>query len=36
MTDDDVHLGDVRVGRWGGFVFVNMDPNCEPFDSFLG
>jgi len=36
LTDDDVHLGEVRVGRWGGFVFVNMDPNCESFDSFLG
>ncbi len=36
MTDDLVRLGEVQVGRWGGFVFVNMDPNCEPFDSFLG
>ena len=36
MTDDLVCLGEVQVGRWGGFVFVNMDPNCEPFDSFLG
>ena len=36
MTDDLVCLGEVQVGRWGGFVFLNMDPNCEPFDSFLG
>ena len=36
MTDDLVCLGEVQVGRWGGFVFVNMDPNCEPFESFLG
>ena len=36
MTDDLVCLGEVQVGRWGGFVFVNMDQNCEPFDSFLG
>jgi nitrite reductase/ring-hydroxylating ferredoxin subunit len=36
MTDDDVHLGDVQVGRWGGFVFVNMAPDCEPFETFLG
>ncbi len=36
MTDDDVHLGDVGVGRWGGFVFVNMDPDRESLDSFLG
>ncbi len=36
LTDDDVRLGKVKVGRWGGFVFVNMDPNCEPFESFIG
>ena len=36
LTDDDVRLGEVEVGRWGGFVFVNMDPECEPFESFLG
>jgi phenylpropionate dioxygenase-like ring-hydroxylating dioxygenase large terminal subunit len=36
MTDDDVHLGEVQVGRWGGFVFVNMDRDCESFESFLG
>ncbi|MGO8863710.1 MAG: aromatic ring-hydroxylating oxygenase subunit alpha [Acidimicrobiales bacterium] len=36
LTDDDVHLGQVQVGRWGGFVFVNMDPGCEPFESYLG
>ncbi len=36
LTDDDVHLGQVQVGRWGGFVFVNMDHGCEPFESYLG
>ena len=36
MTDDLVCLSEVQVGRWGGFVFVNMDPNSEPFDAFLG
>jgi phenylpropionate dioxygenase-like ring-hydroxylating dioxygenase large terminal subunit len=36
MTDDDVRLGEVKVGRWGGFVFVNMDPGCEPLEEFLG
>ncbi len=36
LTDDDVRLGEVQVGRWGGFVFVNMDPHCEPLASFLG
>jgi phenylpropionate dioxygenase-like ring-hydroxylating dioxygenase large terminal subunit len=36
MTDDEVHLGEVQVGRWGGFVFVNMDSECESFESFMG
>ncbi len=36
LTDDDVRLGQVQVGRWGGFVFVNMDPECEPFESYIG
>ena len=26
----------MKVGTWGGFVFINMDPNAESFDSFLG
>ncbi len=28
-------LPEVQVGTWGGFVFVNMDPDCEPLDSYL-
>ncbi|MGD8418469.1 MAG: aromatic ring-hydroxylating dioxygenase subunit alpha, partial [Pseudomonadales bacterium] len=26
----------VRVGRWGGFIFINPDRNAEPLESFLG
>ena len=26
----------VNVGRWGGFVFINPDPDCEPLADFLG
>jgi phenylpropionate dioxygenase-like ring-hydroxylating dioxygenase large terminal subunit len=29
-------LPEVKVGTWGGFVFINMDPNCEPLHDFLG
>lgn len=29
-------LPQVQVARWGGFVFVNMDPQAEPFEDFLG
>lgn len=28
-------LPEVKVGTWGGFVFVNMDSDCEPLDSYL-
>jgi nitrite reductase/ring-hydroxylating ferredoxin subunit len=33
---DEFQLPEVRVGTWGGFVFVNMDPHCEPLEDFLG
>jgi phenylpropionate dioxygenase-like ring-hydroxylating dioxygenase large terminal subunit len=29
-------LREVRVGRWGGFVFINMDPHGESLESFMG
>jgi len=29
-------LPEVQVGTWGGFVFVNMDPECESLGDFLG
>ena len=29
-------LPEVQVGRWGGFIFINPDPNAEPLESFLG
>jgi phenylpropionate dioxygenase-like ring-hydroxylating dioxygenase large terminal subunit len=28
-------LPELRVGTWGGFVFVNMDPNCRPLAEHL-
>jgi phenylpropionate dioxygenase-like ring-hydroxylating dioxygenase large terminal subunit len=36
MNDEEWSLPEVRVGRWGGFVFINMDPDCEPLESYLG
>lgn len=30
------NLPEVRVATWGGFVFINMDPNCEPLETYLG
>ena len=32
----DFRLPEVRVGRWGGFVFITMDPDCEPLEAYLG
>lgn len=28
-------LPQAKVGVWGGFVFINLDPDCEPLDSYL-
>ena len=35
MTDDDVRLGEVQCGRWGGFVFINMDPSAPSLEEYL-
>ena len=29
MRDEDIRLKDVKVDTWGGFVFVNMDPDAR-------
>jgi phenylpropionate dioxygenase-like ring-hydroxylating dioxygenase large terminal subunit len=31
----DLSLKPVKVDTWGGFVFINMDPDCEPLSKFL-
>lgn len=36
LTDDFLRLRTVRVGRWAGYVFVNLDPEGESFEDFLG
>ena len=33
---DEYALPEVKVGLWGGFVFINMDPDCESLESFIG
>jgi phenylpropionate dioxygenase-like ring-hydroxylating dioxygenase large terminal subunit len=30
------NLPEVRVGRWGRFVFINPDPSCESLESYVG
>ena len=29
-------LPEVKVALWAGFVFINLDPDCEPFSHFVG
>jgi nitrite reductase/ring-hydroxylating ferredoxin subunit len=36
LVESEWSLPEVRVGTWGGFVFVNMDPDAESLESFLG
>jgi phenylpropionate dioxygenase-like ring-hydroxylating dioxygenase large terminal subunit len=32
---EDLRLQEVRIGTWGGFVFINMDPDAEPLLEFI-
>ena len=36
MNREEESLPEVKVGRWGRFIFVNPDPYCEPLESHLG
>ena len=36
VSEETHSLKSLPVGRWGGFVFINPDPDCEPLDAFLG
>jgi phenylpropionate dioxygenase-like ring-hydroxylating dioxygenase large terminal subunit len=31
----EVRLKSVQVGTWGGWVWINMDPHCQPLLEFL-
>src|SRR6266404_7811707 len=35
MQPENLRLRKVRIAQWGGFVFVNMDPDAEPFEEFI-
>src|ERR1700761_8062494 len=35
LRDEDIRLKPVRVDTWAGFVYINMDPDCEPLADFL-
>jgi len=36
IDDAEWHLPEAKVGRWGGFVFINPDPDAGPLEEFLG
>ena len=36
INEENGRLIEAKVGTWGGFVFVNMDPDCESLESYLG
>jgi nitrite reductase/ring-hydroxylating ferredoxin subunit len=35
LSDEEISMTEVKVGRWAGWIYVNMDPDCESFESFL-
>jgi phenylpropionate dioxygenase-like ring-hydroxylating dioxygenase large terminal subunit len=36
VTDEAFKLPEVKVERWGGFIFINMDPDAKPLKDYLG
>ncbi len=35
LTPENTHLGTVNVDTWGGWIWINMDPQCEPLREYL-
>jgi len=35
LDQKDMSLPQVKVGTWGGFVFINFDDNCVPLEDYL-
>lgn len=35
LDTEDLSLRKVNVDTWGGFVFINLDPNCESLADYL-
>ena len=35
LTPRNLHLSEVKVDTWGGWVWVNMDPNCKSLKEYL-
>lgn len=35
LTDERTRLGPVKVDCWGGWIWINLDHNCEPLRDYL-
>ncbi len=35
LTPENTHLAPVQVDTWGGWLFINMDPDCESLADYL-
>jgi phenylpropionate dioxygenase-like ring-hydroxylating dioxygenase large terminal subunit len=35
LTEERTRLNEVEVDTWGGWIFINMDPNCVPLRQYL-
>ncbi|HIL98484.1 MAG TPA: aromatic ring-hydroxylating dioxygenase subunit alpha, partial [Pseudomonadales bacterium] len=36
LKPEEQSLPEVKVGRWGRYIFINPDPDSEPFEDFVG
>ncbi len=36
LNREDEALPEIKLARWGRFIFINADPECEPLEEFLG
>ena len=35
LADRDMALPEVKTATWGGFVFINFDPECAPLEKYM-
>ena len=35
LDDERTHLSPVKLDTWGGWIFINMDPDCESLREYL-
>ena len=35
LTDANTRLGEFKIDTWGGFIWINLDPNAEPLRDYL-